>query len=83
MTKKQLEDKIKKLIETLKVFIRNDGGDIEFVSLEKGILTIKIFGACVNCPHADMTFDNGIKVVIMQEIPEIKDVLFVNNEITI
>ena len=82
MTKKnQLIKKIEKILGTIKVFINHDGGDLEFINLDDhGVLTLKIFGACINCPHADVTFDNGVKVVLMQEIPELKDVIFTSND---
>ncbi|MDR0857219.1 MAG: NifU family protein [Mycoplasmataceae bacterium] len=77
MGKNSVEEKIKETIERLRIFIQNDGGDLEFVSYDKGILTIKILGACVDCPFIDQTFDDGVKEVLMNDFKEIKDVVFV------
>ncbi|MDR0341295.1 MAG: NifU family protein [Mycoplasmataceae bacterium] len=76
MENEAIVTKIKNLISELKYYIQNDGGDMEFVSFIDGILTIKISGACVGCDYAYNTFDEGIKLSLLTEIKEIKDVVF-------
>ncbi|MBQ3384658.1 MAG: NifU family protein [Erysipelotrichaceae bacterium] len=70
---------IKKIISHLRPYIMGDGGDIEFVSYEDNIVYIRLLGACVGCSLIDTTLNNGIKNWIMEEIPEVKDVLMVQD----
>jgi Fe-S cluster biogenesis protein NfuA len=69
--------KIKEMIDELKYYIQNDGGDMEFVSFENSILKIKISGTCVGCEFKTNTFDEGIKMSLMNTFKEIKDVEFI------
>lgn len=68
--------KIKDVLKSLRYYVVNDGGDVEYVDFKDGILTLKITGACATCPFQDDTFDHGIKIVLLNEIPELKDVIF-------
>lgn len=76
-THEQTLKEIHDLIDIVKVYIRHDGGDIEFVKFEDGILTLKILGACATCPLVGNTYDQGVKYTFLQEIKGLKDVVFV------
>lgn len=77
MENKKVIETIKKIIDGIRIYIQNDGGDLEFISYENNIVTIKIMGACIGCPQITTTFDDGIKTLIMSEIKEVKDVKFI------
>ncbi|GHU47696.1 hypothetical protein FACS1894218_2660 [Bacilli bacterium] len=81
LTNDQVLKQIKNTIETLRVWINNDGGDLSFVSFENGIVTLNITGACVGCASFSVTFDQGVKEVLMTELhPYVKDVIFLTNK---
>ena len=63
--------KIKKVIERLRPYLQNDGGDVEFKRFENGVVYVSLIGACSNCPMATMTLQDGIEEALMNEIPEI------------
>lgn len=73
--KSQTEEKIKELIEKMRPFLMNDGGDIEFVEYTDNIVYIKLSGACANCEYIDITIKEGIEEMLITEIPEIKGVI--------
>lgn len=52
---------------------------MEYVNYDKKthILTIKVKGACVGCVYFADTFDDGIKKVILMELPFVKDIKFI------
>ena len=70
-----IELKIKEVIDNLKPYLINDGGNIEFIKYEEGIVYIKLLGACANCGLIDVTLYDGIEAVLKDEIPEIKGVV--------
>ena len=57
---KEIENKIIDIIDNLRPFLINDGGNIEFVKYENGIVYIKMMGACSNCEMLDLTLKDGI-----------------------
>ena len=75
---KTIEQKIIDIINTLRPFLINDGGNIEFIKYENGIVYITMMGACANCLMLDITLKEGIEAAIKEEIPEVKEVINVN-----
>lgn len=72
------EDKIKSIIDELKPFLISDGGALEYIKFEDGIVYVKLGGACVDCAFLDVTLKDGIEQMIMNEVPEVKEVRNVN-----
>ena len=72
---KENEAKIIDIIDTLRPFLINDGGNIEFVKLEDNKVYIKMLGACSNCDMLDLTLKEGIEMAIKEEVPEVTEVI--------
>ena len=72
---KKQEAKIIEVIDKLRPFLINDGGNIEFVKYEDNIVYIKMLGACANCQMQDLTLKDGIEAAIISEVPEVKEVI--------
>ena len=71
-----LEEQIKVALENVRPSLQADGGDVEFVSVnEEGVVSVKLTGACGNCPMAQMTLKNGIEGYLKKEIPEVSSVI--------
>lgn len=62
------------LIDKLKPFLINDGGNLEFVKYENNIVFVRMMGACKECEMMDITLKEGIEEIIVNEIPEVKEV---------
>lgn len=62
---------IKKTLDKIRPFINRDGGDIEFVKFEEGIVYVKFLGACQGCSAVQDTLSNGVEVIVMEEVPEV------------
>lgn len=61
---------IQEVLTSIRPYIQNDGGDVEFVELsEDGIVKIRLLGACVGCGLADMTVTQGIEQSLIEEVP--------------
>ena len=72
---KENESKIIDIIDNLRPFLINDGGNIEFVKYEDDIVYIKMMGACSNCEMLDFDLKSGIEDAIREEVPSIKGVV--------
>ena len=78
-TPEEIYDNVRRIINHIRPYIMGDGGDVQLVSVEDGIVTIRLLGACVGCSMIDVTLNEGIKNWIMEDIPEIKDVVMVQD----
>ena len=72
---KKQEKAIIDIINKLRPFLINDGGNIEFVKYEDNFVYIKMLGACANCQMLDLTLKDGIEAAIINEVPEVKGVI--------
>ncbi len=70
-----MEEKIKGLIDDLRIYMNMDGGDIEFIKYEDNILYVKLTGACADCMMQDQTLNDNLLNAIKEEIPEIKEII--------
>lgn len=68
---KDIEIKIIEVLEKLRPYLQNDGGDIKFKRFENGVVYVSLIGACSNCPMAAMTLQDGIESALVDEIPEV------------
>lgn len=71
-----LVEKIKELIDTyVKPAVEMDGGNIEFKSFDKGIVTVVLQGACSGCPSSTVTLKSGIEGMLKRMVPEVTEVV--------
>ena len=71
-----LKDKVENVLDKVRPSLQADGGDVELVNVDdKGVVTIKLKGACAGCPMSTMTLKMGIEKVLKQNVPEIEEVV--------
>lgn len=75
MNELEIKEKIIEILDKIRPFLNNDGGDVEFIKYEEGIAYIKLLGACQDCPMSDDTVKDMIEYTLTFEIPEIKKVI--------
>lgn len=69
-----MREKVEELIEKIRPSLQADGGDIELIGVENGVVRVKLTGACGTCPMSQMTLKMGVEEVIRRNLPEIKRV---------
>ena len=69
-----MEEQIKEILETIRPALQADGGDVEFIDYKDGVVTVRLKGACGNCPMSTMTLKQGIEARIKAKIPEVQSV---------
>ncbi|MFV0382048.1 MAG: NifU family protein [Breznakia sp.] len=68
-------EEVKAVIAKIRPYIQRDGGDVEFVRLEKdGTVYVRMLGACMDCMAIDDTLKFGIEAMVMDEVEGIKEV---------
>lgn len=73
-----IENRIIEILDKIRPFLLNDGGDIEFIKFENGIAYVKMIGQCQGCPMMQITLKENIETAIISEIPEVVEVMNVN-----
>jgi Fe-S cluster biogenesis protein NfuA len=70
-----MKERVQKVLDMVRPRLQADGGDVELVSVDDGVVKVRLTGACGGCPMATMTLKQGIERVLKSEIPEIKEVV--------
>ena len=71
------------VLEKIRPFLNRDGGDVEFVRFENGIVYVKMIGACAGCDLIDSTLQDGIATLLMEEVPGVVGVRNVEEVVVI
>jgi Fe-S cluster biogenesis protein NfuA len=69
-----VEKRVQAALAEIKPQIQADGGDIDLVAIENGIVKVRLRGACVGCPMSALTLKQGVERIIKSKVPEIKSV---------
>ena len=66
-----VDDRVKRALEEVRPQLQADGGDIEFVGFDSGIVKVRLKGACSGCPMSTMTLQWGVENFLKKRIPEV------------
>ena len=69
-----MKEKIEKALAKVRQALQQDGGDIELVAIEDGVVKVRLKGACAGCPMSQMTLANFVDRELKKAVPEIKRV---------
>ena len=65
----ETEKQIVEILEKLRPYLQRDGGDVEYVKFEDGIVYVQMLGACVGCASMDSTLKDEIEQILLEEVP--------------
>jgi len=66
-----MQKRVEEVLNEIRPLLQRDGGDVELVSVENGLVKVRLQGACAGCPMSQMTLKNGIEKVLKEKIPEV------------
>lgn len=72
-----MREKVEQALAKIRPALQADGGDVELVGVDKGVVKVALKGACAGCPVATMTLKQGIERVLKAEVPGVKEVVAV------
>lgn len=70
-----IEDQIIAILNVIRPYLNNDGGDIEFVRFDDGIVYVRMLGACAGCGSLDQTLNEGVREILVENIPGVIEVV--------
>ena len=75
MVAKEIENRIKDVLEQLRPYLQADGGDLALAEItDDMVVKVKLVGACGSCPMRTMTLKAGVENTLKRQVPEVKSV---------
>ncbi len=72
-----LKDDVEVALESIRNGLRVDGGDVQLVDIEDGVVKVKLQGHCAGCPFSQMTLKNFIEKELKKSVAGVKSVVSV------
>ena len=72
-----MREDVEKALAKVRPALQADGGDVELLDVDEGVVKLRLKGACSGCPMSTMTLRLGIEKVIKEQVPEVKEVIAV------
>ena len=69
-----MREQVEKSLQKIRPMLQADGGDVELIDVQDGVVKLRLQGACAGCPGAQMTLKMGVERQLKQDIPELKAV---------
>ena len=64
-----MTEQVNKIINRVRPYIQRDGGEIDLVNIEEGIVYVRMGGACDGCAAIDITLKQGIETMLLENVP--------------
>lgn len=68
-----MQEQVQEVLNKLRPFLLRDGGDVELVDIDEGIVRVRLMGACGSCPSSTITLKAGIERALLEEVPGVKE----------
>ncbi len=69
-----MHEQVQEVLNKLRPFLLRDGGDVELIDVDDGVVMLRLMGACGNCPSSAITLKAGIERALTTEVPGIKEI---------
>ena len=66
-----MKESVQAVIDKILAMLQADGGDVELVGIDGGMVKVRLQGACKGCPMSQITLKNGIEKFMKKEVPEV------------
>jgi Fe-S cluster biogenesis protein NfuA len=73
----KMRERVEAALNKVRPALQADGGDVELVEVNDGVVSVRLTGACGSCPMSTMTLKMGVERALRQEVPEIKKLVAV------
>ena len=65
-----MREKIEAVLNIVRPSLQADGGNVELIGVDGGIVSVRLTGACGSCPMSTVTLRLGIERLLRKEVPE-------------
>jgi Fe-S cluster biogenesis protein NfuA/nitrite reductase/ring-hydroxylating ferredoxin subunit len=75
LTELEDEEVVEEALDSVRPYIQSHGGDVELLSVEEGVVHVRMSGACHGCAASSMTLRRGIEEALRSGYPDFRDVV--------
>jgi Fe-S cluster biogenesis protein NfuA len=72
-----MREKVEAVLAQIRPMLEADGGGVDLVDVEDGVVKVRLLGACGGCPMRQMTLSGSIERMLKEQLPEVKEVVSV------
>lgn len=72
-----MREKVEEVLNDVRPMLQADGGNVELIDVNDGIVKVRLTGACGGCPMSTLTLKMGIEKRLKERLPDIKEVIAV------
>ena len=70
-----MKEKVEEALGHIRPVLQLDGGDVELIDINDGVVKLRLTGACGGCAMANITLRNAVEKILREEVPEVKEVI--------
>ena len=67
-----MREEVEEVLESVRPMLIQDGGNVELVDIEDGVVKVRLVGACVSCSSSTMNLKMGIEKALKKAIPMVR-----------
>jgi Fe-S cluster biogenesis protein NfuA len=67
-----MREEVEEVLESVRPMLIQDGGNVELVDIDDGVVKVRLVGACVSCSSSTMTLKMGIEKALKKAIPMVR-----------
>lgn len=67
-----MKDEVESVLDTLRPQLMQDGGNVELVDIDDGVVKLRLVGSCSSCSSSTMTLKMGIERALKKAIPMVR-----------
>ena len=67
-----MKEEVEEVLESIRPMLIKDGGNVELVDIDDGVVKVRLVGSCVSCSSSTLTLKMGIEKALKKAIPLVR-----------
>ncbi len=68
----EMQEEVETVLDTIRPSLMADGGNVELVDIDDGVVKLRLIGSCSSCSSSTMTLKMGIERALKKAIPMVR-----------
>ncbi len=68
----EMQEDVEMVLETIRPSLMADGGNVELVDIDDGVVKLRLIGSCSSCSSSIMTLKMGIERALKKAVPMVR-----------